>query len=198
MGLDIYKYTVLKKEDGENLARNEEFFELPYREKNKHMIGLFNHFKDYVFKKEYVVFNEEAFESKYLNGCGYIDFFSVPEWNISLPEDFEPDGYILVRDDDSSVFISKKEYDSFWVSVKLDTLLVASEYLQRKGMSKEFYSEFLSGCWYITDSKNDKDDSPNVVYTNDMLNEAKKYCIDDEYPIASLVLAENEFLYFCY
>ena len=69
---------------------------------------------------------------------------------------------------------------------------------QRKQMKVEFYTNFLAGCWYVSeDTDKQKDDSVDYVLTQDDLKQAQVYC-EDEAPMLQWVLGKNEFVHFCY
>lgn len=180
MGLDIYCYTVVPEKTEKSIT-----YQLSIFEKNKHEIALFEHFKDFVTLKEEEIFNDKKFSDFIGNDVECINFTS------------EDGYYIITLDNDREIFITEETYQSFFDSCQLKTLYVIPYYLQRKGMSVKFYSEFLSGCWYIADSDNNEEDSPNVIFTNEMLKKAKTYA-DRNSPIKSLQLESNQFIYFSY
>lgn len=69
---------------------------------------------------------------------------------------------------------------------------------QRNQMKESFYTNFLAGCWYVSeDTDKHEDDSIDYVLTQDVLEQAQTYC-EDGAPMLEWVLGENEFVYFSY
>jgi hypothetical protein len=178
MGLDILSYKVLKENSADKLHLNP-------KETNKHVFALFEHFSEFVVMDDMEVVNEEFVSDL------------IGENEITEIECYEG-FYVITLDNDREIFMSELDYqNNIFKKVTVKTLYVDMEYLQRKGMKTEFYSEFLSGCWYVADSDNDPEDSPNYVFTNEMLNKVKAYAFDGE-PILSLTLKNNQFIRFDY
>jgi hypothetical protein len=71
---------------------------------------------------------------------------------------------------------------------------------QRKCMKGEFFTEVLSGCWYISeDTDVSPEDSLEVVVTNEDFERVKGYTIDSDCPINSWDFQEGKhFIVFSY
>ncbi len=180
MGLDIYFYQVLegntkcKKEDckwgGDCTESN---LDLNKEDTNKSRIATFEAFKDKAFDVE----NEYLDIEKYKKDNGYEDYEMVAQ---SYGE--KSIGTLLKREDDGSL-----DYDNGdTVEINLDyvPLFIENERrldvcevgYQRKGMKKNFYSDFIAGCWYVTENTElEEDDSLDIIYKKEDFDRLKTY-----------------------
>lgn len=178
MGLDIHLYEVD--------TTSEQFLVLYEEDTNKSKNALFEkYFKCVVKDVEKIVDEEATFKKK----C--IDFEDY-EWCM-VSEDFIQ--YTNISDN-STIEICWDECE--WKEIPIKKLPVCSVVYQRKGMVESFYTQFLSGCWYVSEETElDVDDSKDFVLTQQDLDKAKEFC-KDGYPLKSWVLQDNQFVGFDY
>lgn len=179
MGLDITLYKVVQKNDTYPITLHE-------WETNKSKLALFEKYKEFVENsKELVVDVEETFRKA---GLLADDF----KWRMSSPHHTEWENTV-----------TKERFSRNWgdmVTKEVDVKRLYCEEIayQRKGMSKDFYTKFLAGCWYVSeDTELNEDDSKDYVLDNDTLNDVKQFAQDCA-QIKDWVLGENEFVGFCY
>jgi hypothetical protein len=202
MGLDIYKYEIINPSGKQkDYLERQNYFILKKTETNKNMISFFKNFKKFVVKKEgdYIDW-KKSFENIGLNysdyelrctshkGYEFVKKGSSYVLNIFDDEDLnnqnDPADYVLFNDEMLSVF---KE------TVK--TIYTEQIGYQRKGMKKEFYSDYLSGCWYVAESNISEDNGVYFAYNKTLLDKAKKFA-ENETSIKNWTLKDNECVYF--
>lgn len=186
MGLDIYLYEI--DPNGDNTVENDPSYPNKYRD------ALFENFKDHVINKESDGFDIEAmFASRGL---------SHKDWSLlsTIYDVIETDsGLAFTYQNDLTGEQIKFTKDQL-INVKITTLVLSVREIgyQRKSMVNSFYTEILSGCWYVTgDIDKDSADSMDVVFDNDQLAKVKIHAVAGS-PILNWSLGPNQFIYFCY
>ena len=178
MGLDIHLYEVDKT--------SEQFLVLYEEDTNKSRNALFEKFSEYVVKDvEKDVDDEETFKKKGVKSeeleRSLISGGSIRYTNTS---------------DNSTVEVCWDECE--WKEIPVKKLPVRAVAYQRKGMVGGFYTQFLAGCWYVSEETElDADDSKDFVLTQQDLDKAKEFC-EDGYPLKGWVLQGNQFVEFNY
>lgn len=181
MGLDVYKHKVDK--------RGERTLTLYKDDTNKSKLTIFEKYSD---------FAEDGVEVLY-------DFDTALQKKGKNPDEWE---WLSTKVCDRTTItfgkIGSKEriaFDSADIPLRnepVKLLRYTKVGYQRNQMKVEFYTGFLSGCWYVSeDTDKNKDDSMDYVLTQDDLELAKTYC-EDGAPMLEWVLGENEFVHFCY
>ena len=179
MGLDITLYKVVQKNDTYPITLHE-------WETNKSKLALFEKYKEWVEDSKDLVIDVEETFNKY--GLKLEDF----EWRKTSHDSVEWEN-----------INTKDRFVCDWSDMVTKEVVVKKLYCeeiayQRKDMSKDFYTKFLAGCWYVSeDTELNEDDSKDYVLDQDTLNEAKQFA-HDYAPIKDWVLGENEFVGFCY
>lgn len=182
MGLDVYKMMVV--------GESEHFFDLFEDEENKSMKALFNHFKDYL-KDVAVEVNDWEKTFSGMRMC-YEDW----EWTSST---FDQDCVVVEFCNTKTKDVLKVNAENVTTKfVNAKRLFYTETAYQRKQMETGFYTEFLSGCWYVSeDTQNEAEDSPDYVFTQQELDRAKSYAMVGA-PIVDWELEDKEFAYFSY
>lgn len=182
MGLDVYKIMVVEE--------SEHFFDLFEYEENKSMKALFNHFKNYAKDVVVEVYDlEKTFSGMEMR---YEDW----EWKYTTFDG--DDAVVTFRNPETKDVLKVNCEDVATKRVNAKRLFYTETAYQRKQMKTEFYTEFLSGCWYVSeDTQNEVEDSPDYVFTQQELNRAKSYAMIGA-PIVDWSLKDNEFVYFSY
>lgn len=182
MGLDVYKMMVVEE--------SEHFFDLFEYEENKSMKALFNHFKNYA--KDAVVEVDDWEKTFSDMGMHCEDW----EWVSST---FDGESMKVTFHNPETKDVVKVNFEDVATKrVNVKRLFYTETAYQRKQMKTEFYTEFLSGCWYVSeDTQNEVEDSPDYVFTQQELNRAKSYATIGA-PIVDWNLKDNEFVYFSY
>lgn len=189
MGLDIIGCRVLT--DVSEITKDTSYIRCDKDETNKNILAFVKHFEKYIHSKseEYLDF-DTLFEQSNLKYDDY-NFISYG---------VEENGKVMFNFEN----ILTKELISFEES-KIPTIFKdiqviyyeGTNFYQRKGMKEEFYSEYLSGCWYVADSKIDKDDGILFAFTDELVEKAKTFA-EKGTPIKKFKLGELEFLDFDY
>lgn len=178
MGLDIHLYEVDKT--------SEEFLVLYEEDTNKSKNSLFEKYSKYVVKDVEKVVDEKATFKK--KGVSFEDY----EWSMCSGDFIR---YTNISDK-STVEFSWDECE--WKEIPIKKLPVRSVAYQRKGMVGSFYTQFLAGCWYVSqETELDADDSKDFVSTQQDLDKTKEFC-EDGYPLKCWVLEDNQFVEFNY
>lgn len=181
MGLDVYKCKVDK--------RGESTITLYKEDTNKSKIALFEKYSGWVEDELQEVYDFElALKNKGKN---------IDEWEwLSTSYDHNTTfTFSKIGTKDRIVFDSN---DIPLRNEPVKRLRYSGVGYQRKQMKVEFYTNFLAGCWYVSeDTDKQEDDSVDYVITQDDLELAKTYCEDDA-PMLQWTLGENEFIHFCY
>ncbi len=181
MGLDIDICTVCDPIDEEA----SEMFLYP-SDTNKCKIAFFNHFKQYVYNAEREVYDlDELVMTHQLKEITNMCYWDVWEFR-AIDKDGNVVEFTLKEDE-----VPKK-------ILKGTAIKYVSTGYQRKGMTKEFYTNILAGCWYV-DGNSDKkiEESEDIVFTNDRLNACKQYC-EPNNPLLGWKLDELDFVMFDY
>lgn len=185
MGLDIYKYRVVKKG---TLGSDKQIFD----DSTKNEIAFFEHFKDFVVYEDIEYYDwEKTFESLGYDENNY-------EWIYQRYNDEKEDtefGYKEIGTD-KEISIFNSQCIPVIRSTPVLYIKNDNDFYQRKQMSTEFYSHYLGGCWYVAESAIPLDEGIRFAFTQELVDRAKEYA-DDGSPIKDLVLGENEFIYFC-
>lgn len=181
MGLDVYKCKLDK--DGGNT------FTLYKDDTNKSKIALFEKYSDYI---------EDDVVSLY-------DFDTALQEKGKNPDEWD---WLSTKGGDRTTITFGKigandrvAFDSEDIPLRnepVKRLRYTQVGYQRKQMKGSFYTNFLAGCWYVSeDTDKHEDDSMDYVLTQDDLELAKTYC-EDGAPMLEWVLGDNEFVHFCY
>lgn len=185
MGLDIYKYRVVKS--GTPESRKQIFDEDP----TKNEVAFFEHFKDFIVYDDIEYYNwEKTFESLGYDHTKYT-------WSYQKYNDEKDDveyGYDEIGTE-NTISIFHSQCISLTKSMPVLYIEDVPEFYQRKGMSDEFYSDYYGGCWYVAESAIPPDEGISFAFTQELVDKAKEYA-DDESPIKNCILGENEFIYF--
>lgn len=210
MGLDIYKYKIVDV-SMMTLEEKDKYssFKLEKDETNKNTIAFFETFKHFSIKEEQEYIHwVKTFEAI---GLKYGDY----EWRSTSNKGYEfvkkGSNYVInIFDDEDEAIKNQILTDPFEYVVINDEMLITyfesvdviyaeENNYQRKGMDKSFYSDYLSGCWYVAESNINEDDGIFFAFTKELLDKAKNYSYDcDETPITKWELEENEFVFFSY
>ena len=182
MGLDISKCVVRDKTD---LCAAELF--LYSFETNKSKLALFHHFKEYVYDATREVYDMETLRTRH----GVVELTRMCSddlgWEMTGRNAEGNEINFFCRDEDIPI---KTEHGK---GLRFEEV----EY-QRKGMKQEFYTNVLSGCWYVVDAPDKSpDDANNFIFTNDLLDECKRYCEPNQ-RLLNWHLSEKEFVLFDY
>ena len=196
MGLDIYKYRLA--EPGEESDDFRELIKEDFGGTNKAMNEFFERFKDKTVEVENTFYNvKEWFDNKKLD---YRDY-------VCVETEYGPSGAIgtYAKVDDNKdidydntikvVFSDLSEYKKSQQAIRV----IETDY-QRKGMNKDFYTKFLSGCWYIsTETELSEDDSKDIIFTKSDFEKAKEFLQSDEGGMAEWDFIEGrDAIYFSY
>ena len=105
-------------------------------------------------------------------------------------------GYLVFSNIKTGAFVLFEE-DVLPIKVIQEQVIYVEETgYQRKGMNRSFYTEFLSGCWYVdNDSKINEEDSLDVLSSKEEFDKMKEYVvIEDGYflPIMEWDFKEGE------
>lgn len=178
MGLDISLYEV-----DSNATK---FVYLEPDHTNKSRIRLFDKFAKFVQIKSHPVVDILAtFQKVGLNYEDYSLYCTVD------------DRYTFNHDSDGTE-ITFHQDDLVLVDIEIKYLPVKSISYQRKGMNREFYTQYLAGCWYVSsDTSINEDDSLDFAIAQDELERAKQFAVDGE-PIHNWKLNEMQFVEFNY
>lgn len=180
MGLDIYKRVVCTPDDDDASEMI-----LGFEETNKSIIALFEHFSDYVYERDV----KHADFQPLLDTHGMVEIKGISYGDDVIFTGVNAQGevfdFIVEYDDIPHVFIHCKcmKYKEIGY--------------QRKGMNKQFYTEWLSGCWYVAESERNDDEAEIVIFSNERLKQCKKYC-DDGQPFKNWSLTDKEYVAFSY
>lgn len=179
MGLDIYLFEVD--------ADNDNYVKMHEDETNKSRIALFEKFSDFVIVEDEKGVDIEATLKKYK--LDQSDLWYVCAY----------DGYGIVLKHHKTEETARFSWDDcVYTQYKVKKLPVREVDYQRKGMSTEFYTNYLAGCWYVSeDTEIHEDDSKDFVTTQQDLELAKTFC-DDGLPLKNWELSQNQFVYFSY
>lgn len=181
MGLDAYKCKLDK--DGENTIT------LYKDDTNKSKLALFERYSEYVEDGVQVLYDFDAALQKKGKNPDEWEWLST-EHHDRTTSTF---GKIGAKD---RIAIDSEEIPLRNEPVK--RLRYTEVGYQRKQMKVEFYTNFLAGCWYLSeDTDKLKDDSIDYVLTQQELDCAKSYAIIGA-PISDWNLKDNEFVYFSY
>lgn len=178
MGLDIYKNKISNTETSHTII-------LESDETNKSKIALFEKYNSFV-KEEYEEYIDyiATFEKR---GLKFDDYEWVCFDKVEVFENITTKERIEITSDDCVTLLQP---------VKI--LHVISTGYERKKMVLDFYTKFLAGCWYISENTElEPDDSKDYIFTEEDLNEVKKYCNSDS-EVLQWELSDNEFIYFSY
>lgn len=181
MGLDIDKCRVCEPIDEEA----SELF-LYFSDTNKSKIALFDYFKQYVYESEREVYDLDGLLKMHqLQEITNMCFWDVWEFR-AIDHNGNVVEFTLNEDDVPKKILKGK-------AIKY----ISIDY-QRKGMTKDFYTNILAGCWYV-DGNSDKkiEESEDIIFTNERLNACKQYC-DPNQPLLSWKLEDLEFILFDY
>lgn len=181
MGLDVYKHKVDK--------RGERTLTLYEDDTNKSKLALFEKYSD---------FAEDGVEVLY-------DFNTTLKKKGKNPDEWE---WLSTEYHDRTTITFGKigandrtAFDSEDITLRnepVKLLRYTKVGYQRKQMKESFYTNFLAGCWYVSeDTDKHEDDSMDYVLTQGDLELAKTYC-EDGAPMLEWVLGKNEFVHFCY
>ena len=183
MGLDIYKCK-LDKEGGEVITLYKD-------DTNKSKLALFEKYADHV---------EDAVEEFY-------DFDTAFQLIGEKREEWKLMSFAYSDDDKATIAFNKigtedrilfdeKDVQRYNESVKL--LRYSGVGYQRKQMKESFYTQVLSGCWYVSeDTDRHEDDSIDFVLTQEVLEQVKIHC-ESSATMLEWELGEDEFVYFSY
>lgn len=189
MGLDIYKYRVVKADEDEK--ENFHKFTFDLETTNKNMVALFEHFKDFVVEEVIEYYDwEKTFESLGLNHENY-------QWTYQRFNDEKQEWEFGYKETGTENEISILNSQCFSIKKKTPVLYVDNVYgfYQRKQMSVEFYSHYYGGCWYVSDSAIPEDEGIRFAFTNELLDKAKLYA-EIGSPITHWTLEKDEFVEF--
>jgi hypothetical protein len=192
MGLDIYKLKV------KNYDEDWSFFTfLPEYETNKSMINLFKKFEAHT-KMEWVdVCDGDVWGDFILSLEIKEDISSISsDGNIYEFRTEDSGGNKTIREFPASMY--EEFYDKYpKKKTKQYVLCYKQQEYQRKGMIPAFYDEFLSGVWYASSEKGNKEDSIEFIFDNETLERFKKYLDPEKAPheSAGWSLAEDEFIW---
>lgn len=181
MGLDVYKNKVGK--------HGEHTLTLYKDDSNKSKIALF---------EKYSAFVEDDVEALY-------DIDSALKKKVHNPHEWE---WLSTKYDSCTTYTFGKIGTNERIVIDSEEIPLRNEPVkrlrytnvgyQRKQMKAEFYTDFLAGCWYVSeDTDKHEDDSMDYVLTQDDLELAQTYC-EDGAPMLEWVLGDNEFVHFCY
>lgn len=180
MGLDIYKYRVVKG------CSDDVGFTLNNNEENKSVLALFEKFEEFSFiiNVEYYSFSS-AFNDIGLDICDY-------EWTMQ-----DGKGYYFEHNvTREKVLLDYYTLEKYTYTEKEKALTVEEVAYQRKGVTDEFFDKFYGNCWYVSNNSFIEDGQKNIfIIDNEMLKKAQQYC-EDDYPFKSWVLGDDEFVYF--
>ena len=183
MGLDIYKCK-LDKEGSEVITLYKD-------DTNKSKLALFEKYADHA---------EDAVEAFY-------DFDTAFKLRGEKREEWELWSFTCSDDDKATIAFNKigtedrilfdeKDVPCYNESVKL--LHYSMIGYQRKQMKPTFYTQVLSGCWYVSeDTDKHEDDSIDFVLTQEGLEQVKIHC-ESSASMLEWELGEDEFVYFSY
>lgn len=181
MGLDVYKHKVDKY--------GERTLTLYEDDTNKSKLALF---------EKYSIYVEDDVVALY-------DFDTALQEKGKNPDEWE---WLSTEHHDRTIITFGKIGATDRIAFDSEDILLRSEPVkllrytevsyQRKQMKGSFYTNFLAGCWYVSeDTDKHEDDSMDYVVTQNDLELAKTYC-EDGAPMLEWVLGENEFVHFCY
>lgn len=186
MGLDVYKHKVDK--NGEHTLT------LYKDDTNKSKLALFEKYSEYVEDGIEVLYDfDAALQKKGKNPDEW-------EWLSTCCNDHTTITFVKIGAEERIVLASEEVPLSNEPVKRLRYTKApyTKACYQRKQMKVGFYTDFLAGCWYVSeDTDKSKDDSVDYVLTQDDLDLAKTYC-EEGAPMLGWVLGENEFVHFCY
>jgi hypothetical protein len=180
-------YKVTRKNEEESRV----VYSFPEENTNKAIERLRNRFSNYIVEED----------------VEYIDVKKVREDN-DIPVDAAIVG-IGYGGEDSTMTFDIGNGDTKTVKIgsnppsimgKEETLYGIEVEYQRKCMNTEFFTEVLSGCWYVDDNTEvSKDDSLEAVTTKEEFDKIKEYVSSDDCPLNNWEFVEGEnFIYFSY
>lgn len=190
MGLDIIGCRVIIDES--EINKDTPYIRYTKDETNKNILSFFKHFEKYIHSKdeEFLDF-EKLFEEHKLK---YDDF------NL-LSYGTEENGKVMFTFENISNKDETISFEEIIIPIIIENIQVIyyenTNFYQRKGMKENFYSQYLSGCWYVADSKIDKDDGILFAFTDELVEKAKTFA-EKNTPIKKFKLSELEFLDFDY
>lgn len=193
MGLDIMMYKVIRKEEVE--PDSEIVMTFSSDETNKSILELKEKFIDRISKVTNEYLDIEKAEELGIIPKGYVNTgMSIGQKGTFLRfADPDEDG-----DEDTSIEVNYEDIPTY---EREDEVLYGHEIeYQRKCMSDKFYTDFLSGCWYMPgESDRSYDDSNEVISTKKKFDEARKYLLENSCPMMRWDFVEGEnFIYFSY
>lgn len=171
MGLDIYHYKVLKEATAESTRIG-----FAKEETNKARILAEEMFKDNIE----IVDNEYMDVDTYLKENGYDKGWQMVGQSYNGPHNSFLS--MLKQEEDGSYDYSNGERKEINMD-KLATIIQKDKELnvqeigyQRKGMNSDFYTKFVSGCWYInTDTELAPEDSIEIISTQEQFDKMKTF-----------------------
>jgi len=186
MGLDITMYKVVHSKD----EGAKEVYTFDKDETNKSILALKEKFANYIEKVENEYYDYEKAVEEGILKPGYEIVGMLYGDEIKFIVEYED------RDDPEEI-----DADKIPIKIQTDEVLYGIEVgYQRKCMKTEFYTEFVSGCWYVSnDSKLSPDDSNEVVVTKEAFERAKEFLVGSECPMNEWNFVEGEhFIDFSY
>jgi len=189
MGLDIYKYKISKERVQGEFAPNR-ILKSTFSD-SKNGLDFFKKFKKYIILDD-------------------VEYYDIE--NFFIQKNINIDDYNLFIEDSSVfTFVNKiteerltiKHNDPEFKTIQEEAIYMKIPEIgyQRKGMKKEFYSEFLNGCWYIAGAEKKFKDCNEDIYfilDNTQLNYAKTFVEDKECALYNWELRDDEFIYLSY
>lgn len=176
MGLDIHKNKPCSKENADDSIQ------IFSDNTNKAVLALFEKFKDFVVDETEEIYN---INEKTSNGFVYS--------GMMLGED--DSCYLLFEKDEVSYKFASDTFPIDKIPVK--RLYYKEICYQRKGMKKSFYTDILSGCWYVEETEKNHDDSNDVIFTNELFQLSKTHC-EEWSSYKDWILNADEFILYSY
>lgn len=166
---------------------------------NKYMLAFFEKFKDYV-----VVIPEECYDNvATMKKFGYdydkydSDICSKTQEFFAIEEDIEMI-FKVIDPISQEVLLVIEERDIILVNVDVKHIAYHPIHWQRSGMRKEFFTQYLAGCFYVSeDTTIAQDESMDIIYIQSDLDLAKTFAEPNQ-PIHEWLLQENQFVFFSY